>query len=151
MSTVKSEPITTHGRFSYNRIAAVMAWLIGLFFTYLFLSRLMPAAGMVVALVIAAVIQILLTLVERPLWRLLSRRKGGRFMFIAIIATFCDAAVNAGGMYPYVPRISNTDVGKMLIEVFQLNPTMSASAAMGIAFFLGLLAAGAPEALWEYD
>jgi hypothetical protein len=154
MSTVKSEPLNegkARGRFSYNRLAAFVAWLIGVFFTYLFLSRIAPAIGMFIALLLALGLQGLLTMIERPLWRWAARRKGGRLLFTALAATALDAGINAGGMFPYIPRLAQTDLGLMLIEVFKLSPNVSAPAAALIAFLIGLLAAGAPEALWEYD
>lgn len=149
MTTSTSTP--SQARVRYNRVAAVGAWSIGVFFSYLFLARMVPTIGAFAALAMAAGLQALLTLTERPLWRWIARRKSGRFVLTAAIATAFDAAINAGGMYPFMPRLSQTDLGKMLIEVFSLSPNVSAPAAALIAFILGMLVAGAPEALWEYD
>ncbi len=135
----------------WNRIAAIVAWGIGVLFSYMLLRSVAPSLNWFAALVLSAGAQFLLTLAERPLWRWALRRKNGKFVVFGVGVTIIDAAINAGGMYPYVPRLSQTDLGKMLIEVFSLNPAISQPAAMGIAFGIGLLVAGLSEYLWEVE
>jgi len=135
----------------WNRIASVAAWLIGVLFTYMLLRSVAPSLSWLTALGMAAGGQFLLTWAEKPLWKWALRRKGGKFVTFGVGVTIIDAAINAGGIYPYVPRLSQTDLGKMLIEVFSLNATISQPVALAIALAIGLLVAGLAEYLWEME
>lgn len=146
--SVDPQPIPT---VRYNRIAAVGAWLVGVFFTYLALSLIAPDAPVLVRIGIAIGGQALLTLAQRPLWRWALRRKHGRFVALAAAATLLDGLINAGGMYSYMPRLAKTDTGRMLIEVFGLSPNVSNQAAAGLALAFGILLGGLPEYLYEMD
>src|SRR5215207_8159733 len=107
--SVRSEPLHSETRHvAWNRVAAVVSWLIGVLFTYLLLKAVAPALDFLVALGIALSSQLLLTLAERPLWRWALRRKGGRLVLFAIGVTLVDGGINAGGIYPYVPRLPDT-------------------------------------------
>jgi hypothetical protein len=130
------------------RIAAVVAWLLGTFTTYLFIARVMPSAWLL-AVVLAAAAQWLLTIAERPLWRFLMRRRGGKFVALGLVVTFVDGLINAGGVYPYMGRLAQTDVGVMIAEVLNVQQAMSPLAAFLLAFAIGLTIAGLPEYLWE--
>jgi hypothetical protein len=151
MSNVRSEPILPATRVSWNRIAAIIAWLVGVFFTVLFLLGTAPSLGWLPALIVAVCVQFLLTIAERPLWRWALRRKGGKFVGFGIVVTLVDGAINAGGIYPYVPRLAETGLGKMLIEVFGLSPNISTPSAAVIALAIGLLVACLSEYLWEME
>jgi hypothetical protein len=50
-----------------------------------------------------------------------------------------------------VPRLSESGLGKMLIEIFGLSPNVSAPAAGIIALAIELLVAGLSEYLWEME
>lgn len=150
--SVRSEPLYGESRhIAYNRIASVIAWLIGVLFTYLLLTAVVPTLGWFWALVIALGSQLLMTIAEKPLWRWALRRKGGKLVLFGVGVTLIDGGINAGGIYPYVPRLVDTSVGKMLIEVFNLSPKVSTPAAALIALAFGLLIAGLAEYLWEME
>jgi hypothetical protein len=73
--SVRSESLHNDARhIAWNRVAAVISWLIGVLFTYLLLEAVAPSLGWLLALIIAAGSQ-LLTIAERPLWRWALRRK----------------------------------------------------------------------------
>lgn len=149
--TTQTQTAPASSALKWNRVAAVVAWLLGVLFTYLLLSDLAPDAPWLFLLTISGGGQFLLTLAERPLWRWALRRKSGRFVALGAIITLLDGAINAGGIYQFVPNLANTDLGKMLIEVFSLNPKISQLTAAGIALLLGLLVAGLCEYLWEME
>lgn len=133
----------------WNRIAAGAAWLGGVATTYLFFQAAMPELGAWIAIAIAVVLQWILTLAERPLWRALLKRGGGRLAGVALIVTFFDGLLNAAGIYPFASRLGQTDLGLMLAEVFGLQATVGSPTAFVVAFLAGLLVASLPEALWE--
>jgi hypothetical protein len=152
MSSVRSESL--HGtkvHIAWNKVASGLAWLIGVLFTYLLLREAARGRGFLLALGIAGGGQLLLTLAERPVCAWALRRKGGKLVLFGAGVTLVDGGINAGGIYPYVPRLPNTGLGKMRIEVFGLNPTVSAPAAAVIALAMGLLVAGLAEYLWEME
>jgi hypothetical protein len=133
----------------WNKIAAVLAWLGGVYTTYLFFTRAMPELPMPFALAVAGLIQWLFTLAERPLWRYLLKRSGGKFAGVAVVVTIGDGLLNAAGVYPFMGRLAQTDLGLMLSEVLTVEPTMGNRAAFLVALLIGLLVASLPEALWE--
>jgi hypothetical protein len=151
MSTIRSEPLkeTPRRTIDTNRIAAVVAWLLGVFTTYLFAARAMPSASWFVSLLLAGTAQWLLTVAERPLWRFVMRRSGGRMVSLGLVVTFIDGLLNAGGIYPYMGRLAQTDVGIMLTEVLSVKSAMTPTSAFLLALALGLVVAGLPEYLWE--
>lgn len=134
---------------TWNRIAAIAAWLGGVFTTYLFFHAAMPELPNFIALAAAALVQWTLTLAERPLWRFLLKRSGGRLAGVGVIITLIDAMLNAAGVYPFTSRLAQTDLGRMLAEVFNVQAAMSAQPSFLVAFLIGLLVASLPEALWE--
>ena len=134
---------------SWSKIAAIAAWIGGVFTTYLFFHAAMPELPNLVTLAAATVVQWTLTLAERPLWRFLLKRSGGRMAGVAIVITLIDALLNAAGVYPFTSRLAQTDLGRMLAEVFGVQAAMSAQPSFLVAFLIGLLVASLPEALWE--
>lgn len=153
--TIRSEDIRDGERIERGRrtldtyrLAAVVAWLLGTFTTYLFIARA-GIASTVLAVVLAAAAQWLLTMAERPLWRFLLRRRGGRFVALGLVVTLIDGLINAGGVYPYMGRLAQTNVGIMLSEVLNVQQAMTPTAAFLLALAIGLVVAGLPEYLWE--
>lgn len=134
---------------AWSKYAAIIAWLGGVFTTYLFFHVAMPEMPLLVAIAAAAIIQWTLTLAERPLWRSLLKRSGGKFAGVAIVVTVVDALLNAAGVYPFTNRLAQTDLGRMLSDVFGVQAQMGTRAAFLVAFLIGLLVASLPEALWE--
>jgi hypothetical protein len=154
MSAVRSEPLhddkaPARQGIDWNKVAAIVAWAGGAFTTYLFFARAMPSVGWLVSGVLAGCTQWLLTIAERPLWRVLLRRKGGRFVLLGIVVTLVDGLLNAGGLYPYMSRLEQTDVGKMVSDVLHVQQAMTPTSAFLLALAIGLVIAGLPEYLWE--
>lgn len=147
--TVREAPVVQRRSLQWSKIAAVVAWLGGVFTTYLFVHVAMPELPVIIAIIVAAVGQWTLTLAERPLWRALLKRSGGRMAGVAIVVTIIDALLNAAGVYPFTSRLAQTDMGRMLAEVFGVQAAMGTRAAFLVAFLIGLLVASLPEALWE--
>lgn len=133
----------------WSKIAAIAAWLGGVFTTYLFFHAAMPELPLLVAAGAAGLVQWTMTLAEKPLWRALLKRSDGRMAGVAIVITLLDALLNAAGVYPFTSRLAQTDLGRMLAEVFGVQAAMSAQPSFLVAFLIGLLVASLPEALWE--
>jgi hypothetical protein len=74
-----------------------------------------------------------------------------KLVLFGLDVTLIDGGINAGGIYPFVPRLSESGLGQMLIEVFDLSPRVSAPAAALIALAIGFLVAGLSEYLWEVE
>jgi len=146
--SVRNEPLT-RAPFGWGKIASVTAWIGGVFTTYLFFHAAMPELPILFSAVAAALVQWTLTLAERPLWKFLLKRGGGRLAAIGIVITLIDALLNAAGIYPFTSRLAQTDLGRMLAEVFNVQAAMSAQPSFAVAFLIGLLVASLPEALWE--
>lgn len=138
-------------RLSWNRAAGCVAWGIGAYFTWRFFNAASPATGAILAALAAIVVQWVLTLVERPLWRKLAGRPGGRMAPLAAFVTVIDGLLNGAGIYPVAGRIAQTEVGKMIADGLQVEPTLSTRGAILVALILGLIIAATPEALWGYD
>lgn len=138
-----------HRVLPWSKIAAVVAWFGGVFTTWLFITTAAPDMPWYIGLLTAGVIQWVLTIAEKPLWRVMLRRKGGKFVFLGIIVTCIDGVLNAAGIFPYVGRLAQTNVGTMLSEVLGVSQTMETRSAFLLAFAIGLVIAGLPEYLWE--
>jgi len=138
-------------RLSWNRAAGIIAWLVGVFFTYQFFIAAAPTMSHVVVAGAAGLIQWVLTLVERPLWRRLASKPGAKLVPLAIVVTIIDGLLNGAGIYPFTGRIAQTGLGKMIADLFRVEPQLSTQAAIILAIVLGLILAGLPEALWQYD
>ena len=133
----------------WSKTATIAAWLGGVFTTYLFFHAAMPELPRLIAAAAAGLVQWTLTLAERPLWRFLLKRSGGRMAGVAVVVTLIDTLLNAAGIYPFTSRLAQTDLGRMLAEVFGVQAAMSAQPSFLVAFLIGLLVASLPEALWE--
>ncbi len=135
-------------RFPLGKVSAIVAWLVGTFFTVLFVKQL--GASTFLAIIIAAILQLIFTKAERPIWRLLLRR-GGSAPLLGLALFLVDAGMNAAGIYQHIPKILNTDLAKMLIVGFNLSTEISLGGSIFLAFIIGAIAAGLPEYLWEAE
>jgi hypothetical protein len=133
----------------WNKVFAAGAWLLGVSTTYLFMAYVLPDLYWIPNLGIAAGLQGLMTWGERPLWRAMLGRSGGRFAPMALIITLVDGVINAGGVYPYAGRFAHTSVGLMFAEVLHVKPEMTPIASLVLAMVLGLILAMLAEYLWE--
>ena len=145
----QAKPTIERRVIAWNKLAAALAWLGGVYTTYLFAHVAVPEMPLPIAIGISVLVQWLLTSAERPLWRALLKRSGGRAAGVAVIITLLDGALNAAGVYPFTSRLAATDLGRMLSEVFGVQAAMGSRAAFAVAFLVGLLVASLPEALWE--
>ncbi len=134
---------------SWSKFASAAAWIGGVFTTYLFFHAAMPELSPFIAVGAAALVQWTLTLAERPLWRFLLKRSGGKMAGVAVVITLVDTLLNAAGVYPFTSRLAQTDLGRMLAEVFNVQAAISAQPSFLVALLIGLLIASLPEALWE--
>src|SRR5262245_17985427 len=100
--------ITQPGRrtLSASKMAAIVAWLGGVFTTWLFFHVAIPELPWYIASVAAALVQWTLTLAERPLWRYLLKRNGGKLAGVAVVVTLVDGLLNAAGIYPFTSRLA---------------------------------------------
>lgn len=149
--SVRSEPLQARSRLSWNRVAGIVAWLIGVYFTWRFFTAADPTVHWLIMAIAAGLVQWVLTLVERPLWRRLARKPGAKLVPLAFIVTIIDGLINGAGIYPLTGRIAQTGVGKMIADLFRVEPQLSTQGAIILAIVLGLIVAGLPEALWQYD
>jgi hypothetical protein len=133
-----------------NRIAAIICWIITVAFTAVFFHTI-GELDILVSVALGIVLQAILTIGERPLWRWALKRANGRFALMAVGLTLVDGILNAAGMYNNVPKLSSSGVGLMLSDAFSLPPTIGKQAAFGIALFIGVIVAGLPEYLWELE
>ncbi len=147
--TVREQPFPGRRVIAWSKIAAVVAWFGGVFTTWLFISASAISLPLYIGLPAAAIIQWVLTIAEKPLWRVMLRRKGGRFVILGVVVTVVDGIFNAAGIYPYMSRLAQTNVGSMLSEVLNVSQDMGPRSSFILAFAIGLVIAGLPEYLWE--
>ncbi len=147
--TVREQPLPQRRTIAWNKVAAFLAWFGGVFTTWLFFQAAIAELPWFIALTAAGLIQWMLTLAEKPLWRYLLKRGGGKLSGVALIVTLLDASLNAAGIYPFTSRLAQTGVGQMFAEVFNVQAAVSAQPSFLLAFLIGLLLASLPEALWE--
>ena len=133
----------------WSKIAAIIAWLCGVFTTYLFIATSAMDVPWHVSMIAAFVIQWVLTIAEKPLWKVMLRRKGGKFVILGVVVTCIDGVFNAAGIFPYVGRLAQTNVGTMLAQVLNVSQAMEPRSAFFLAFAIGLVIAALPEYLWE--
>lgn len=135
---------------TYNRIAAALAWLLGVFFTALALQNF-GRLGVLLACVFALVTQAIFTIAERPIWWLVYRRRGGKLVFMGVLVTLIDGAINAAGIYPAIPALATSSVGYMFVHSFDLSPRIEGISAFVLAMTIGTFVAGLAEYLWELE
>jgi hypothetical protein len=126
---------------SPNRIAAVVVWCGGCAATYGFISGAI-AAPWWLAIIVAVCAQGVLTLAERPTLH-------GKVSLLGAAALTLDTALNAGGLYVPMTRLGATPTGQMFADVFGTDAALSKTAALVVAWVLGLFIAGLPEQLWR--
>lgn len=145
---VKSEPRIQRG-IAWSKIAAILAWLGGVFTTWLFIATSAASLPWYIGVLAAALIQWILTIAEKPLWKVMLRRKGGKFVILGVLVTCVDGIFNAAGIYPYIGQFAYTNVGTMLSEVLNVSQAMTPRSSFILAFAIGLVIAALPEYLWE--
>jgi hypothetical protein len=101
-----------------NRIAAIICWIITVAFTAVFFHTI-GELDILVSVALGIVLQAILTIGERPLWRWALKRANGRFALMAVGLTLVDGILNAAGMYNNVPKLSSSGVGFNAIRCVQ--------------------------------
>lgn len=146
--TVKSEPLVNGERARGgaapnigNRIAAVVAWLVGLAATYLGLAVLLTNAPWYVPALAALVAQGMLTWAERAIWR-------GKPSLVGALALLMDTLLNAGGVFPYALLLGATPPAIMIATVLGVPSQVGPLGAMIVSLVLGFAIAAAPEEFW---
>lgn len=146
--SVYSQPIKSEGEGGRvirpavgNRIAAVVAWLVGVTATTAGLWGFLPNVPWYIPVVFGFGSQAFLTWAERTIWK-------GRPSVIGFGALAIDVLLNAGGIYPYALRLGNTPPVQMIADVLNTDSAVGPVGAMIVAVVLGFLVAAAPEELW---
>lgn len=145
--SVKSEPLVNGAPAARakinigNRVAAAIAWLVGLTATYLGLSALLTNAPVWLPIVAALVAQGMLTWAERAIWH-------GRPSLVGGMALILDTLLNAGGVFPYALLLGNTPPVQMFAAVLNTPSQIGPVGAMIVSIVLGFAIAAAPEEFW---
>lgn len=124
-----------------NRIAAVVAWAIGLATTYLGLAAVLVNAPWWLPLAVALVAQGMLTWAERAIWR-------GKPSLVGGLALLIDMFLNAGGVFPYAVRLGDTPPAVMIATAFGVPSQVGPIGATIVSLVLGFAIAAAPEEFW---
>lgn len=124
-----------------NRIAAVVAWLVGLAATYLGLAAVLTNAPWWLPLVVALVAQGMLTWSERAIWQ-------GRPSLVGALALIMDMLLNAGGVFPYALMLGATPTVQMFATVLGVPSQVGPVGAIIVSLILGFAIAAAPEEFW---
>jgi len=137
-----ASPAPTAGRL-LNPLIGGLVWLAGLALTARFVAELQPTMPLWMALLVALVTQILLSVLEHDIWR-------RRYAALPAVALVIDVLLNAAGLYYAVRALEQTTLVRMLVEVFRLrSDDVSAPVAFGVACMIGLIIAATPEYLWR--
>lgn len=127
-----------------NRVAAVVLWGAAVWTTWLLVASLNPTAPVWLNIAIAVGCQLIMTRMERPALQ-------GRRSTLSWVVLGFDGMINAGGLFPVMLRAGETPPARMIIAAFQLQPDVSAMAALFLALALGFVLAAAPEAVWHWE
>lgn len=125
-----------------NRWTAIIIWLVGAYLTSQALFQLGVAEPF--NNVFGFAIQWALTKAESPLWR------GQGWPKMAVAATMIDAGINAGGAWPFMKNLGQTDFWRMINDIQAtpgVAPTLSTIVACAIG--IGLITAAAAEYFWS--
>lgn len=125
-----------------NRWTGVIIWLVGAYLT----SQLLLQMGVAdpYSSLFGFALQWALTKAEGPLWQ------GKGYPRMALFATFIDGGVNAGGVWPFMKNLGQTDFWRMISEIAgqpNLEPSLITIIACSVA--IGLATAAAAEYFWN--
>jgi len=128
-------------RFPGSKIAAMLAWCGAVYTTYLTVYSLQSGTPWMISIVVALVMQFVLTMAERPIMQ-------GRPGFFTIVVFVFDAVINAGGVFPMLRNVGKTPTAQM-IAASGTPATVEVWPAILISLVVGGIIAVAPEALWR--
>ncbi len=127
-----------------NRVVAGLIWISGLGTTSMFFWQL----GMRwFSIPVAIITQAALTRLQSPIWS--AKLKNLMISLVAIFSLIMDVMFNSAGVYEFVLRFNETNLGGMLVE--QGIPVVSGLGFLVISMIIGIFQAGAPEILWNMD
>lgn len=123
------------------KVAAGLVWLGAVYTTYLAMAALQPGTPWFVVLPIAAGLQYVFTMAEKPILH------GKIEIFTGVVLLF-DGAINAGGLFPMLRNVGQTPTAQMA-AAGGVPADVGNLPAILLSFVLGLIIAAAPEALWK--
>ena len=126
---------------SPERGAAIAVWLAGVYLTWLFVVSLMPTAPLWLPILVSALSQAALTVLER-------RAVRGQYRATSVIPLAFDVAFNTAGLYPIAMQLGATPFARIAAD-FHVAPQVGPAAALLIGAVVGYAVAAAPEELWR--
>lgn len=135
---------------TYHWFAAIW-WLFSWLATYQAVVVSSVAFPPTLAVLIATVAQVVLTVGERPIMRreLVSWREDWLMRTLCLFLLVLDTALNTGGLIPFVRALLATPLAAQLREI-GITPTMSPWIIVSGGVTLGLILALAPEVSWNH-
>lgn len=138
-----------------NSTAAILIWIGGASATRTFLTELGVTDNWAnaMAVVLALVLQALLTLLQGPVWHSTLRTSRAR-VILAAGSLFIDTAMNTGGCWYWLKNLGNTTFWHAITAATQSStPAVSnepaAATILALSFLLALGISTGPEALWD--
>ena len=123
------------------KVAAALIWLGAVYTTYLALDAIQPGTPWFIILPIAAGLQYVFTMAERPILH-------GKIEVFTGAVLVIDGAINAGGLFPMLRNVGQTPTAQM-IAAGGVSSDVGSLPAILLSFVFGLIIAAAPEALWK--
>lgn len=148
MSNVRSEnlvngqPVKRQASGGYGyKVAAGLVWLGAVYTTYLAVSALQADTPWFIMLPVAAAIQYVLTMAEKPVLQ-------GKIGIFTVVVLLIDGVINAGGLFPMLRNVGQTPTAQMAAAGGVASDVGSMPAIL-LSLLFGLIIAAAPEALWK--
>lgn len=146
---------------SVNGATAAVVWILG---TWLSARAGAQAAGItmtsletppIVFVVGSVMVQWILTRAQSPFWRWkMINAKGKVPAHVASLAFFSmliDALINAGGVWPLLRGLGNTDLWKMTAEITGATGDPNMFIRATVAVIVGVMVAGFSEYFWNLE
>jgi len=127
--------------FTGPRLAAMIVWLVGVSATATALVGMGVKIG-ATATISAMALQLVFTVIERPLWR------GSKYGFIGFACIGFDAWFNFGGVWPFAKNIDKTPSWAYSVEALNMQSAPPDAIRVGFALIVSIAIAGAVEWLW---
>jgi len=137
----KAWGLLSNGRY---KISAVIVWAFAVVTTYQFLVPILARQGYgdQATWWAAAVIQLILTVIESEFWH-------GQRGQVSGAAVVVDTLVNAAGLFPFVGGLSATNVWTMISAATGAGASINVVSVVIISLFLGYILAATPERIWR--
>jgi hypothetical protein len=132
------------GRINAYHAGAVLAQIGSYLTTYAFFRAVLAGMDLPLVIGIALAAEFLLFLGKGLLFD--PRRHDGAAGWASVLI---DTLLNAGGLWPYVTRVSDTPTAKMVVEAFGLHGTIGHVPALILTLVAGYVLAVAPHRIWR--